>query len=258
MLRLSGITHAYDGRTVLEIGALEFRPGSFTAILGHNGSGKSTLMRLIAREIRPDGGTILLDGQPVARWRSRAFARRLAHLPQRLPEVPGLTVRDLVALGRYPWRGAFGRWGAADDAAVETALAETGMHSLSACFADEISGGERQRAWIAMLLAQEAPLLLLDEPIAALDPGHQVEVLRLLAQLGRERGRDVIAVLHDVNLAARFAERVIALKRGRVSFDGPPARLMDEATLSALYDTAIELVPRPGRLLPVAVPAEAA
>ena len=258
MLQLSEIRHAYAGRTVLDIDALAFAPGAFTAILGHNGSGKTTLMRLLAREIRPSGGEIRLDGRPLGQWPPKPFARRLAHLPQRLPDVPGLTVRELSGLGRFPWRGALGRWRTEDDAAVVRALVDTGTERFADAFVDELSGGERQRAWIAMLLAQEAPLLLLDEPIAALDPAHQIEVLRLLARLRHEGGRDVIAILHDVNLAARFADRIIALKAGQVTFDGTPSELMQARTLSTLYDIEIELVPRPGAALPVAVPGEAA
>ena len=255
MLSLSDIRVAYDGRTVLAIDRLDLRQGEFTAVLGHNGSGKSTLFRVLVRELGPDSGEVHLGDRPLAHWRQRALAQRIAHLPQRLPEVPGLTVRELCALGRYPWRGSFGRWRPEDEAAVGRALAETAMQGFADRLADELSGGERQRAWIAMLLAQEAPTLLLDEPISALDPAHQIEVLSLLARLNAGAGRDVLAILHDVNLAARFATRIIALKGGRIVFDGPPVDLMDASRLSALYGTGIELLPRPGHL-PIAVLSE--
>lgn len=251
MLELTDIRVAYDSRPVLEIDHLSIPPGRFTALLGHNGSGKSTLLRLFAREIRPTRGEARLRGRPLASFRQRELARRLAYLPQRLPEVPGLDVRELCGLGRFPWRGALGRWRAEDHAAVERALAETGLASFADHLVDELSGGERQRAWIAMLLAQEAPTLLLDEPISALDPAHQLEVLNLLGRLVRSE-REVVAILHDVNLAARFAHRIVALKRGRIAFDGPPRAFMQRDTLSMLFDVPIELVQRAGRL-PLAV-----
>ena len=257
MLSLADIRVAYDGRAVLAIDRLDLRPGDFTVVLGHNGSGKSTLFRVLVRELQPDAGEVHLDGDPLRIWRQRALARRIAHLPQRLPEVPGLTVRELCALGRFPWRGSFGRWRPEDEVAVERGLAETSMAEFADRLADELSGGERQRAWIAMLLAQESPTLLLDEPISALDPAHQIEILSLLERLNAERGRDVVAILHDVNLAARFASRIIALKGGRVVFDGSPAELMEESRLTSLYGTGIELLPRPGHL-PVAILSEKA
>ena len=258
MLELSDIRITRGGRAILSVDRLALGGPGVTAVLGHNGSGKSTLMRLLAREIRPDAGAILLDGVPLARQSQRALARRLAHLPQTLPETPGLSVAEFCALGRFPWRGLLGRWGAADRRASEHALAETGLAALAGREIDALSGGERQRAWIAMLLAQEAPLLLLDEPISALDPAHQLEVLSLLARLGRTGARRVIAILHDVNLAARHADRILALKAGRIAFDGPPEGLIDAAVLSQLYDVRAELIPHPRGGLPVAIFSEAA
>jgi len=249
---------AYEGRTVLEVERLILEPGRFSVVLGHNGSGKSTLAKVLARDIRPRRGEVRLDGRPLAAWRPRELARRVAHLPQRLPEVPGLNVRELCALGRFPWRGTLGRWRPEDETIVARALSDTGVETLAERLVDELSGGERQRAWIAMLLAQEAPILLLDEPIAALDPAHQLEILRLLARLERSAGHGIVAILHDVNLATRFADRIIALKRGRVAFDGDPATLLDRDILTTLFDVEIDLVSVPGRALPIAVLAEVA
>jgi len=256
VFELADVRVAYDGHTVLEVERLTLGPGCFTVLLGHNGSGKSTLVDLLARVVQPRCGAVRLDGRPLGAWRARDLARRIAHLPQRLPEVAGLNVRELCALGRFPWRGALGRWRAEDEASVAAALRDTGIEDLAERLVDELSGGERQRAWIAMLLAQQAPILLLDEPIAALDPAHQLEILRLLARLERSAGQGIVAVVHDVNLAARFADRILVLKRGRVAFDGSPAELLEPATLSALYDVAMEIVTLPGRARPLAVLAE--
>jgi iron complex transport system ATP-binding protein len=258
MLELSGIRVAHGRRTVLSVDRLCLGGPGLTAVLGHNGSGKSTLMRLLARESRPDAGTVTLEGTPLPRYAQRALARRLAHLPQHLPEAPGLSVAEFCALGRFPWRGLLGRWSAADRAATGQALAETGLSDLAGQDIDSLSGGERQRAWIAMLLAQEAPLLLLDEPISALDPAHQLEVLSLLRRLARSGARRVVAILHDVNLAARHADRIVALKQGEVVFDGPPEALIDADVLSRLYDVRAELVAHPRGGLPIATFTDAA
>ncbi|GAA0568831.1 ABC transporter ATP-binding protein [Caenispirillum bisanense] len=253
MFELSDVRVGYDGRRVLDIDRLTLAGDAVTVILGHNGSGKSTLMSLLARQRRPDGGTVALHGRPLGAYSQRALARAVAFLPQRLPDVPGLDVRELCGLGRFPWRGALGRWRAADDAAVAAALARTHMTAFAGRIVDHLSGGERQRAWIAMLLAQEAPILMLDEPISALDLAHQVEVLSLLRDLNRASGCGVITILHDINLAAHYADRIVALKGGRIAFDGSPEELMQEPVLSGLYGLDIALVDHPTRTARVAV-----
>ncbi|WP_422072599.1 ABC transporter ATP-binding protein [Tranquillimonas rosea] len=247
MYELTDISRSHDGREVLGIPRLSLGSEGVTAILGHNGSGKSTLLSLIARQDRPDAGRITLDGAALDAVGQKALARRVAYLPQRLPPVAGLTVRELVRLGRFPWRGALGRWRAEDHAAVDHALTETGSTDRADRLADETSGGERQRAWIAMLLAQDAPILLLDEPTAALDLAHAYEVMGLLSRLARDRGRRVIVILHDINLAARFADRIVALRAGRVAYDGAPDGLLDPQVLGRLYDVDMELLPRAGK-----------
>ncbi|WP_404382977.1 ABC transporter ATP-binding protein [Caenispirillum salinarum] len=253
MYRLDDIAVRHGAREVLRVDRLKIAADAFTVILGHNGSGKSTLMGLLARQHRPGQGEIRLDGMPLSAYSARRLARRVAFLPQRLPEVPGLTVRELVRLGRFPWRGALGRWRPADEAAVADALECTGVAPFAETLVDHLSGGERQRAWIAMLLAQGSPILLLDEPTSALDLAHQVEVLALLRRLNTERGRGVVVILHDVNLAARHADRIVALKGGRIVFDGGPGALMQRDVLSGLYGIDISLVSHPARPEPVAV-----
>lgn len=252
MFALDRIAVDHDGRRVLDVPALSLGGGGLTAILGHNGSGKSTLLSCLARQRRPERGAVALDGRDLAEYRQRDLARAVAYLPQSLPPVAGLTVRELVRLGRFPWRGALGRWRAEDHAAVERALAETGSGPLADQLADDTSGGERQRAWIAMLLAQDAPILLLDEPTSALDLRHGEDIMRLLHRLARH-GRRVIVVLHDINLAARHADRILALDGGRVAFDGPPAAFLNRDVLSRLTGVEMDLLSRPAPHPPHAV-----
>lgn len=253
MYELADVRVALGGRTVLAVDDLAIDDDALTVVLGHNGSGKSTLMSLLARQMTPDAGDIRLNGLPLHAYTQRRLAQTVAYLPQRLPEAAGLTVRELCGLGRFAWTGTFGRWRAGDDGIVDEALAQTGMTRFAGHLVDRLSGGERQRAWVAMLLAQEAPILLLDEPISALDLAHQVEVLALLRRLVDSAGRGAVVILHDVNLAARFADRIVALKDGAVVFDDTPTALMRAETLSDLYGVGINLVDHPSRGLPVAV-----
>lgn len=228
--------------------SLAFREGQVTALLGHNGSGKSTLLRVLARQHRPHSGTVTLKGQPLHRLGSREFARIVGYLPQHPPGTDGLTVRELVALGRYPWRGPLGRHTREDQLLIDQALADTGLSGFRHRCVDTLSGGERQRAWIAMLLAQQTRCLLLDEPISALDVKHQAETLRLVHRLAAQRELTVIAVLHDVDLAARFCDRLVALKGGRLIAEGPPHAIMDATTLETIYDVPMGVTERaPGQ-----------
>lgn len=248
MFLLEDIERCHDGRPVLRVGHLALGEEGLTTILGHNGSGKSTLMSLLARQDRPDRGRILLEGRDLGGFTQKALARQIAYLPQRLPPVAGLTVQELVGLGRFAWRGALGRWSAADHGAVDTAMKETGCAAFAQQLADTASGGERQRAWIAMLLAQEAPCLLLDEPTAALDLAHAHEVMQLLRRISRDKGRRVVVILHDINLATRFSDRIVALHGGEVRFDGTPAELLDPGVLHDLYGIEMSLLARPDDL----------
>ncbi|MGP4844528.1 ABC transporter ATP-binding protein [Marinobacter sp. 1Y8] len=253
MLELTDIRVHRDGRDILALDSLTINARDFTVILGHNGSGKSTLMNLLARQMAPDEGAVKLEDKPIERYSARDLARKVAFLPQRLPEVAGLNVRELVRLGRFPWRGLFGRWQAEDLAAIDDAMARTDVTHYADQITDQLSGGERQRAWIAMLLAQQSPLLLLDEPTSALDLSHQYDSMSLLRDLNQQSGRGVVVILHDINLAARFADRVLALKGGRLVFDGAPDELLSEPRLSELYSIDIQLVSQPGHTRPVAV-----
>ncbi len=210
---LNNLSFRVPGRTLLHPLSLTFPAGKVTGLIGHNGSGKSTLLKMLGRHQPPSEGDILLDDQPLASWSSKAFARKVAYLPQQLPQAEGMTVRELVAIGRYPWHGALGRFGVADREKVEEAIALVGLKPLAHRLVDSLSGGERQRAWIAMLVAQDSRCLLLDEPTSALDIAHQVDVPALVHRLSQQRGLTVIAVLHDINMAARYCDYLVSAAR---------------------------------------------
>ncbi|WP_273428117.1 ATP-binding cassette domain-containing protein [Marinobacter sp.] len=227
---------------------LDFREGEVTALLGHNGSGKSTLLKVLARQLAPAKGDVRLLGNCKHRTDAREFARTVGYLPQHPPGTDGLTVRELVALGRYPWRGPLGRYTSDDYELIDQAIADTGLTPFRHRSVDTLSGGERQRAWIAMLLAQQTRCLLLDEPISALDVKHQVETLRLVHRLAEERDLTVVVVLHDVDLAARFCDRLVALRGGQLIADGTPQEIMNSGTLETIYGVPMGVMERaPGQ-----------
>lgn len=245
MFALEDLRVTRGGKTILRVDRLQLGTAGVTVIIGHNGSGKSTLVSLLARQIRPDTGRVVLDGCDLESYSQRQLAQKVSYLPQRLPPVAGLDVRELTGLGRFAWRGTFGRSGSADRSAVEQAMLDTGCAAFADHTVDTLSGGERQRAWIAMLLAQAAPVLVLDEPTAALDLAHAYDVMTLLHRLSREAGRQVLVILHDINLAARYGDRIVALKAGRVAFDGPPQALLEPALLHDLYGVDMVLLDHP-------------
>ena len=234
--------------TILDRLTLDFHEGEVTALLGHNGSGKSTLLKILARQLEPTQGQVQLQGTGFHHTGAREFARCVGYLPQHPPATDGLTVRELVALGRYPWRGPLGRYTNEDQAIISQAIADTGLNAFEHRSVDTLSGGERQRAWIALLLAQQTQCLLLDEPISALDVKHQVETLRLVHRLAENRDLTVIVVLHDVDLAARFCDRLVALKTGQLVADGRPNEIMASDTLETIYGVPMGVMERaPGQ-----------
>ncbi len=230
---------------------LSLAPGCVYGLIGHNGSGKSTLMRLLARQQAPSAGVITYAGTPLAQWPQRAFARNVGYMAQRLPEATGLTVRELASLGRYPWHGALGRFDDDDRDHVDRALALTGMTELASRLVDTLSGGERQRAWLAMLVAQNSQSMLLDEPISELDVVHQIDVMERVRALCRQRGVTVLAVLHDINIAARFCDRLIALRDGGKIAEGPPEEVVCPEVLERIYRVAMGVVEVPELELPI-------
>lgn len=249
--QLSGVSFRVPGRTLLHPLSLTFPAGKVTGLIGHNGSGKSTLLKMLGRHQKPSEGEVLLNHQPLDSWSSKAFARQVAYLPQHLPAAEGMTVRELVAIGRYPWHGALGRFGAADRELVEDAIGLVGLKPYATRLVDSLSGGERQRAWIAMLVAQHSQCLLLDEPTSALDIAHQVDVLALIHRLSQQRGLTVIAVLHDINMAARYCDHLVALRGGEMIAQGSPAEIMNSQVLEQIYGIPMGILPHPAGAAPV-------
>jgi iron complex transport system ATP-binding protein len=214
-------------------------------VLGHNGSGKSTLVSLLSGQQHPDKGSVCLNQDHIHDYGAKQLAKAIAFLPQKLPVSAGLTVQELVRLGRFPWRGVLGRWNREDEQIIQHAMQRTGVAQFANDLADTLSGGERQRAWVSMLLAQQSPLLILDEPTSALDIQHQYQLMALLAEISQEPDCGVIVILHDLNLALRYANHVIALRQGSVAFAGERHLLCDEQKLTDLYQTPIQLIPHP-------------
>jgi iron complex transport system ATP-binding protein len=245
---------AYDDRVVVDGLDLALTDGSFTAIVGPNGCGKSTLLRALGRLLRPAAGRVLLDGRSIARTPTREVARVLGLLPQTPVAPAGLTVADLVARGRHPHQSWLRQWSREDEAVVAEALRWTDMADLGDRPVDELSGGQRQRAWISMALAQETDLLLLDEPTTYLDLSHQIDVLELVARLHAERGRTVVVVLHDLNLAARYAHRLVAMRDGALVASGTPHEVLTEQLLADVFDLEARVVPDPVAGTPMVVP----
>ncbi|KVS34349.1 ATP-binding cassette domain-containing protein [Burkholderia cepacia] len=232
---LERVSYVASGRPLLQSINLAIEPACVTGLVGHNGSGKSTLVKLLARQLAPSAGTIRYAGKLLADWGARQFARQVAYLPQQTPPTDGMTVHELVALGRYPWHGALGRFGDEDAAHVERAMRAADVLRHADRPVDVLSGGERQRAWLAMLVAQDCRCMLLDEPTSALDLNHQLSVLELVRTLCATRAMSAVVVLHDVNMAARFCDRIVALREGRLLMRERAADIMDPVHLESIY-----------------------
>ncbi|AXI80336.1 ABC transporter ATP-binding protein [Peterkaempfera bronchialis] len=232
----------YDRQEVVSGITADIPPGRVTMIVGPNACGKSTLLRGLARLLAPSSGEVLLDGRNIHTVPTKEVAAKLGILPQTPVAPDGIRVADLVGRGRYPHQGWFRRWTEQDDDAVAGALAATDTLELAERSVDELSGGQRQRVWIAVALAQHTDLLLLDEPTTYLDLPHQVEVLDLLTDLNRQRGTTVVAVLHDLNLACRYGDHLIAMKDGRVAAEGTPSEVVTEATVREIFGMDCRIV----------------
>ncbi|GGR77949.1 ABC transporter [Streptomyces humidus] len=257
MNRLSAedVTLAYDQRVIAEQLSVEIPDHSFTVIVGPNACGKSTLLRALSRMLRPSRGRVLLDGQVIQSMPAKKVARTLGLLPQSSVAPDGITVADLVGRGRYPHQGVLRQWSAEDERVVRESMARTGVAELADRYVDELSGGQRQRVWIAMALAQQTPLLLLDEPTTYLDIQHQIDVLDLCAELHEEQGRTLVAVLHDLNHAARYATHLIALKGGEVIAQGAPDEVVTAGLVEEVFGLRCQVIDDPETGTPLVVPA---
>lgn len=254
-VRLSALNASlgYGDREVIRGLDVEIPPGSFTVIIGPNGCGKSTLLRGLARLLTPTRGQVLLDGSDIRSRPSREVARTIGLLPQSSIPPEGITVIDLVSRGRYPHQGFLRQWSQRDEVAVRAALQATTTDDLSTRRVDELSGGQRQRVWIAMVLAQETPLLLMDEPATFLDIAHQIELLELCTRLNEE-GRTLVAVLHDINQAARYATHLIALRDGAVVAQGTPAQVITHERIESVFGVRTHVLTDPETGTPLIVP----
>ncbi|MGO2498985.1 MAG: ABC transporter ATP-binding protein [Vibrio litoralis] len=245
MFKLNQVRVHRDNRDILSIDELSIPSDGLTVVLGHNGSGKSTLVNLLSGQSEADSGQVTLNQTEISDFSQKQLAKEIAFLPQKLPDVAGLTVQELVRLGRFPWRGVFGRWQNDDEKIIVEAMQKTGVEQYADNLADKLSGGERQRAWVAMLLAQQSPVLILDEPTSALDIHHQYHLMDLLQELNQQTGCGILVILHDLNLALRYATHIVALKQGKIAFSGAKELLLDDQRLTDLYETDIQLLDHP-------------
>ena len=254
-LKADSLTLAYDRRVVAENLDVRITDGSFTVIVGPNACGKSTLLRALARVLKPQAGAVYLDGNAIASYPSKHIAKQLGMLPQS-PVVPGgVVVEELVARGRFAHQRLLRQWSPEDETAVAEAMRLTEVADLADRFVDELSGGQRQRVWLAMALAQQTPILLLDEPTTFLDLAHQFEVLDLCAEL-HEEGRTVVAVLHDLNHACRYATELIVMRAGEVLAQGTPADVMTADLVERVFSMPCRVIDDPETGTPMVVPAD--
>lgn len=253
-LQADGLTLAYDETIVASDLDLQIPDGRFTAIVGPNACGKSTLLRALARLMRPTTGTVMLDGKSIHDLATKEVARRLGLLPQHPSAPEGILVHDLVARGRTPHQSMFRQWSTADEAAVANAMRVTRTSDLAERPVDDLSGGQRQRVWIAMALAQDTGLLLLDEPTTYLDITHQIDVLDLLSDLNQASGRTVVVVLHDLNLACRYAGHIVAMRAGRVVASGDPNEVITADNVQRVFGLDSMVIDDPVSGTPLVVP----
>ena len=253
-LRADRVTIGYDRHVISEELSVSIPDAAFTVIVGPNACGKSTLLRALSRLLTPRAGSVLLDGHAIASYPAKEVARRLGLLPQASLAPDGIRVAELVARGRYPHQRLIRQWTAEDEAAVVAAMESTGVADLSGRPVDELSGGQRQRVWVAMVLAQQTPIILLDEPTTFLDIAHQVELLELCAELNRTGGRTLVAVLHDLNHACRYADHLIAMTDGRIVAQGRPADVITAELVGDVFGLPCRIIDDPESHTPLVIP----
>lgn len=248
------LTLGYHNIKIIKNIDLTIPQGKITALVGANGCGKSTLLRGLARLLKPHNGSIYLDSADIFKLSTKAVARKVGILSQSPVAPEGLTVRDLVACGRYPYQKWLQQWTKEDELLVEVALETTRMKELAQRELDTLSGGQRQRAWIAMTLAQNTDILLLDEPTTFLDLAHQIEILDLLWELNQTQGRTLVMVLHDLNQACRYADYLVAVNQGNIYSQGKPEEAMNETMVREVFGLECQIVPDPVSGTPMCVP----
>ncbi len=244
----------YESSRVFESLNIVIPDGKFSVIIGPNGCGKSTLLRTLCRLLTPHIGQVTLDGKNIAFWPAKELARQVGILPQNVQAPDGIRVVDLVARGRYPYQRLFQQWSPDDEIAVKEALEVTGIEHLAERQVEELSGGQRQRAWIAMVLAQKTPILFLDEPTTYLDIAHQIELLELLSELNREKGYTIVAILHDLNQACRYADHMLVMADGAIHAEGKPDDIMSAEMVRHVFNLECSIISDPVSNTPLAIP----
>ena len=254
VLQSQKLSLGYGDKTIIKNIDLDIPEGKITTLIGANGCGKSTLLRSMARLLKPKSGCVLLDGKEVFTSSTKDIAKRLAILPQGPVAPEGMSVLQLVRQGRYPHQSWLKQWSEEDERCVVEALEATSMTEFSERTVDSLSGGQRQRAWIAMTLAQNTPVILLDEPTTYLDMSHQIDILDLLFELNRNSGRTVVMVLHDMNLASRYSDNIVAVKDGTVYATGEPETVMTTELVEQVFGLSSQIIPCPMFGTPTCVP----
>ena len=253
-LETKDLTLGYSKKTIINKLNVKIPEGKITVLIGSNGCGKSTILRSLARLIKPYDGLVCLDGKSVTKWSTKEIAKKLAILPQGPVAPEGLTVRQLVEQGRYPHQSMFVTKSSEDDELVNLALSVTELENFADQTVDSLSGGQRQRAWIAMVLAQNTPMLLLDEPTTYLDMTHQIEILDLLFDLNQKENRTIVMVLHDLHLACRYADYIIAIKEGQIYAQGKPEEIITTAVVQDVFNLKCEVLTDPIFNTPYVIP----
>ncbi|AJY73830.1 ABC transporter ATP-binding protein [Paenibacillus beijingensis] len=253
-LEARGLGLSYGDTFIFKDLNLTIPEGKITVFIGSNGCGKSTLLRSMARLMKPQHGSVVLSGGDIASMSTKEVARKLAILPQGPTAPEGLTVLQLVKQGRYPYQSWLKQWSAEDEEAVSSALEATGLSDLAERAVDSLSGGQRQRAWIAMTLAQQTPVILLDEPTTYLDLTHQIEVLDLLYEMNDRERRTIVMVLHDLNLACRYADHIVAIRQGKIQAQGRPDEVVTTELIEAVFQLKCEIIADPLYGTPLCIP----
>ncbi|MFO6300621.1 ATP-binding cassette domain-containing protein [Rahnella selenatireducens] len=253
-LYAQNLTLGYDKKVIARDLSVSIPEGKLTVIIGPNACGKSTLLRTLSRLMQPQSGTVFLDGKLIGDYGTKDVAKRLGLLPQSSTAPGDITVADLVGRGRYPHQNLFSRWNVQDTQAVDDAMRATGVYELAESTVNSLSGGQRQRVWIAMVLAQQTPLLLLDEPTTWLDIAHQIDLMELMCRLNQENGRTLVVVLHDLNQACRYAGHLIAMRDGKILAEGAPADIVTPELIEQVFGLRCSIIDCPVSHTPLIIP----